>query len=258
VDRFFGAIGILILEGYGLTETAPLIGVRPQDRPVMGTVGPVIDGAELKIVDELGERLPHGIEGLIMVRGPQVMMGYYKKPDLTAKILGEDGWLDTGDLGMLTYDGRAQDHRQGEGHDRPPRRRERGALPIEQKLAESEYIVQAVVLGQDQKYLAALVVPNQEAVTAWAEENHDSDNRLRKPLAAARDRRAHRFRGERARERQKRLQELREDLPLRPHWPSPSRSAESSRPSRRSSATPSSEVKKLYHKQVKEAWSSNS
>jgi len=97
VDRFFSAIGVLILEGYGLTETAPLIGVRPQDRPVMGTVGPVTKGSELKIVDELGERLPNGSRGLIMVRGPQVMLGYYKRPDLTAKIISDGGWLDTGD-----------------------------------------------------------------------------------------------------------------------------------------------------------------
>jgi long-chain acyl-CoA synthetase len=171
VDRFFSAIGILILEGYGLTETAPLIGVRPQDRPVMGTVGPVIRGAELKIVDELGERLPAGSKGLIMIRGPQVMLGYYKRPDLTAKVLGEDGWLDTGDLGMLTrrgelrITGRAKDTivlRGGENVE---------PSPIEQKLSESEYIRQAVVLGQDQKYLAALIVPDQDAVTAWAQEN---------------------------------------------------------------------------------------
>jgi long-chain acyl-CoA synthetase len=171
VDRFFSAIGVLILEGYGLTETAPVIGVRPQDRPVMGTIGPVIPGSEVKIVDELGERLPAGSKGLIMVRGPQVMLGYYKRPDLTAKILGEDGWLNTGDLGMLTYrgelriTGRAKDTivlRGGENVE---------PVPIEQKLAESEYITQSVVLGQDQKYLAALIVPDQEAVTAWATDN---------------------------------------------------------------------------------------
>ena len=95
-----------------------------------------------------------------MVRGPQVMMGYYKRPDLTAKVIDEDGWLDTGDLGMLTYrgelriTGRAKDTivlRGGENVE---------PLPIEQKLAESEYIKQAVVLGQDQKYLAALIVPD--------------------------------------------------------------------------------------------------
>jgi long-chain acyl-CoA synthetase len=188
VDRFFGAIGVLILEGYGLTETAPLIGVRPQDRPVMGTVGPVIRGAELKIVDELGERLRYGSKGLILVRGPQVMMGYYKRPDLTAKVLDESGWLDTGDLGMLTrrgelkITGRAKDTivlRGGENVE---------PLPIEQKLCESEYILQAVVLGQDQKYLAALIVPNQEAVTAWAEENKipivDYEGLLQQPEVA--------------------------------------------------------------------------
>jgi long-chain acyl-CoA synthetase len=171
VDRFFSAIGVLILEGYGLTETAPVIGVRPQDKPIMGTVGPAIRGTELKIVDELGERLPVGTKGLIMVRGPSVMLGYYKRPDLTAKVLGEDGWLDTGDLGMLTYDGelritgRAKDTivlRGGENVE---------PSPIEQKLAESEYVRQAVVLGQDQKYLAALIVPDQDAVTAWAADN---------------------------------------------------------------------------------------
>jgi long-chain acyl-CoA synthetase len=171
VDRFFGAIGILILEGYGLTETAPVIGVRPQDRPMVGTVGPSIRGTELKIVDELGERLSYGNKGLIMVRGGSVMLGYYKRPELTAKVLGEDGWLDTGDLGMvarsgeLKITGRAKDTivlRGGENVE---------PMPIEQKLAESPYILQAVVLGQDQKYLAALIVPKQDAVTSWAEEN---------------------------------------------------------------------------------------
>jgi long-chain acyl-CoA synthetase len=171
VDRFFSAIGVLILEGYGLTETAPLIGVRPQDWPVMGTVGPVIRGSELKIVDELGERLEPGMKGLIMVRGPQVMLGYYKKPELTAKILDEGGWLDTGDLGALTFKGelritgRAKDTivlRGGENVE---------PLPIEQRINESEYVKQSVVLGQDQKYLAALIVPDQDAVMAWAKEN---------------------------------------------------------------------------------------
>jgi long-chain acyl-CoA synthetase len=171
VDRFFGAIGILILEGYGLTETAPVIGVRLRDRPVVGTVGPAIRGTEVKIVDELGERQSYGTKGIIMARGPSIMLGYYKRPDLTAKMIDEDGWLNTGDLGMLTRDGqiritgRAKDTivlRGGENVE---------PVPIEQRLTESEYVKQAVVLGQDQKYLAALIVPDQDAVTAWAEEN---------------------------------------------------------------------------------------
>jgi long-chain acyl-CoA synthetase len=106
-----------------------------------------------------------------MARGPSIMMGYYKRPDLTRKVLDEDGWLDTGDLGMQTYKGelritgRAKDTivlRGGENVE---------PSPIELKLVESEYIRQAVVLGQDQKYLAALIVPDEAAVTAWAAEN---------------------------------------------------------------------------------------
>jgi long-chain acyl-CoA synthetase len=188
VDRFFSAIGILILEGYGLTEASPIIGVRPQKRPVMGTVGPAMVGTKVKIVDELGEELPCGSKGLILVRGPQVMMGYYRRPELTAKVVSESGWLDTGDLGMLTRDGelritgRAKDTivlRGGENVE---------PLPIEQKLVESEYIRQAVVLGQDQRYLAALIVPDQEAVSAWAEENNvpivDYEGLLQSPEVA--------------------------------------------------------------------------
>jgi long-chain acyl-CoA synthetase len=185
VDRFFGALGVLILEGYGLTETAPVIGVRLQRKPVVGTVGPALLGTELKIVDEQGSSLPHGHKGVIMVRGPQVMQGYYRKPELTAKVLSADGWLNTGDLGTLTrhgeirITGRAKDTivlRGGENVE---------PLPIEQKLCESDYIQQAVVLGQDQKYLAALIIPNQDAVTAWAKDNNipiiDYEDLLQQP-----------------------------------------------------------------------------
>ncbi len=171
VDKFFDALGILILEGYGLTETAPVLGVRLKNHPVSGTVGPIHRGTEIRIVDEHGNALPPGHKGVIQVRGPQVMLGYYKRPDLTAKILSADGWLDTGDLGMLTVHGeikivgRAKDTivlRGGENIE---------PVPIEQRLGESAFIQQAVVLGQDQKYLAALIVPRQEALIAWAEEN---------------------------------------------------------------------------------------
>jgi long-chain acyl-CoA synthetase len=172
VDRFFDALGILILEGYGLTETAPVLGVRLKKHPVQGTVGPIHKGTEIRIIGEQGEILAAGKKGVIQVRGPQVMMGYYKRPDLTAKIMTKDGWLDTGDLGMLTrkgeirITGRAKDTivlRGGENIE---------PVPIEQKLSESEFIAQSIIVGQDQKYLAALIVPNQENVVAWAEENN--------------------------------------------------------------------------------------
>jgi long-chain acyl-CoA synthetase len=185
VDRFFGALGILVLEAYGLTETAPAISSRLHHRPVTGTVGPALEGTEVKIVGEKGEALPHGRQGVIMVRGPQVMKGYYKRPELTAKVLSGEGWLDTGDLGMLTRNGeiritgRAKDTivlRGGENVE---------PMPIEQKLCESEYIQAAIVLGQDQKYLAALIVPDRDAVSSWAAENRvpiiDYEDLLRQP-----------------------------------------------------------------------------
>lgn len=172
VDSFFGAVGILLLEGYGLTETAPVIAVRRQSTPRPGCVGQIILDTEVKIVDDAGVELPIGHKGLIMVRGGQVMLGYYKRKEATDKILSSDGWLNTGDLGMLTHDGeikitgRAKDTivlRGGENVE---------PTPIEEKLRESEYIHQCMVVGQDQKYLAALIIPTQEAVLSFAKENN--------------------------------------------------------------------------------------
>ena len=172
VDVFFDTIGVQILEGYGLTETAPVLALRPQMKPVMGTVGPAIPGTELRIVDDAGNDLGRCKKGIVWGRGPQVMKGYYKRPELTAKIMKGDGWLDTGDIGILTKNGelkltgRAKDTivlRGGENVE---------PLPIEQKIGDSQYIKQVVVLGQDQRFLAALIVPDQEAVTAWAKENN--------------------------------------------------------------------------------------
>jgi len=166
VDQFFGAAGILLLEGYGLTETAPVLAVRKQWRPVPGTVGNLITDTECQIRSEEGRVLPPGVQGIVFVRGPQVMSGYYQRPDLTEKVLADDGWLNTGDLGMLTHNnelkitGRAKDTivlRGGENIE---------PLPIEQKLRESDLIDQAIVLGQDQKFLGAVIVPNAEALQA--------------------------------------------------------------------------------------------
>lgn len=177
VDSFFAAAGILLLEGYGLTETAPVLGVRAQHRPVPGTVGPVFPGTEVKIVDDDGKTLPPGTKGLVLARGPQVMIGYYKKQEETRKMISEDGWLNTGDLGMLTHNnelkilGRAKDTIVLLGGENIE------PLPIEQKLCESLYIDNAILLGQDQKFLAALILPNREALEHYArsESIHVSD-----------------------------------------------------------------------------------
>lgn len=170
VDNFFAAAGVLLLEGYGLTETAPVLAVRAQDHPVRGTVGPVFPGTEIKIVSEDGVTLPPGQQGIVMARGPQVMRGYYKNPEATSAILDDDGWLNTGDLGMLTHDnelritGRAKDTIVLLGGENIE------PAPIESKLRESEYIDNAVVTGQDKKFLGALVVVNLEALERFASE----------------------------------------------------------------------------------------
>ncbi|MFW5776564.1 MAG: AMP-dependent synthetase/ligase [Spirochaetota bacterium] len=172
VDTFFAAAGILLLEGYGLTETSPVLAVRHQAHPVPGTVGSMLQGTECRILGEDGTALPPGEKGIIHVRGPQVMRGYYKRPEATEAVLDSDGWLDTGDLGMLTHGGelaitgRAKDTIVLIGGENIE------PLPIEQRITESEYIDTAVVVGQDQKYLGALIVPNQEAVERYADENH--------------------------------------------------------------------------------------
>jgi len=172
VDNFFSAAGILLLEGYGLTETTPVLAVRHQHRPVRGTVGSILPGTECKILDDAGDQLPPCHKGVIYVRGPGVMRGYYNRPEATRAVLSEDGWLDTGDLGMLTHGGelkltgRAKDTVVLLGGENVE------PLPIEQKLTESEYIDSAVIVGQDEKFLGALIVPNQDAVERYADENH--------------------------------------------------------------------------------------
>jgi long-chain acyl-CoA synthetase len=172
VDAFFGAAGVLLLEGYGLTETAPVLSVRHQKRTVPGTVGSLLQNTECSIRDDQGRELPPGEMGVIFVRGPQVMKGYFERPELTAAVLDADGWLNTGDLGMRTHrgelkiTGRAKDTIVLLGGENIE------PVPIEQKLQESDYIERAVVVGQDQKYLSALICPAMDAIIAYADENH--------------------------------------------------------------------------------------
>jgi long-chain acyl-CoA synthetase len=171
IDEFFWAVGINIVEGYGLTETAPVIAVRPMGDPVFGTIGTPISCCEVKIVDEKGNELPPGVKGTVLVKGQNVMKGYYRRPELTAKVLSPDGWLDTGDLGLKTYTGevilrgRKKDTivlRGGENIE---------PLPLEMKMNESRFISQSVVMGQDQRCLGALIVVNRDEVQSWAAEN---------------------------------------------------------------------------------------
>ena len=169
IDRFFNFVGISVLEGYGMTETSPVISVRSNENLVVGTVGPVIPETEIRLTDpETGELIypnpqkPHGgraLRGEIWVKGPQVMKGYYKEPQLTGEAI-VDGWMRTGDLGMITFNnclkilGRSKSTivlLSGENVE---------PEPIEMRLQQSLFIDQCMVVGQDKKFLGALVVPS--------------------------------------------------------------------------------------------------
>ncbi len=175
IDEFFAAIGLKILEGYGLTETSPVISVRLPHRVVLGTVGPPIQGTEIKIIDEnTGEDVTHqhGRKGTLYVRGPQVMKGYYKNPKKTQEVLSPDGWFNTGDLVTLTINnelsivGRSKDTivlRGGENVE---------PTPLEELLKSSPYIDHCMLVGQDQKTLGVLIVPNQEELSVYVKEKN--------------------------------------------------------------------------------------
>jgi long-chain acyl-CoA synthetase len=169
LDLFFEIIGVEILVGYGLTETSPVLSVRRPWANLRGSAGKPIPFTEIKIVDpESRQVLPLGQKGVVMAHGPQVMQGYYNKPEATAKVLDSEGWFDTGDIGWLTKQqdllltGRLKDTivlTNGENIE---------PQPIEDACLRSPYIDQIVLVGQDQKVLGALIVPNWEALKTWA------------------------------------------------------------------------------------------
>jgi long-chain acyl-CoA synthetase len=174
IDDFFAGIGLCVLEGYGLTETSPIIAVRTFERPIPYTVGPLLRDVEVKIVDESGKELPKGEKGIVTVKGPLVMQGYYKNEKATKEVLSPDGWLNTGDLGRLTYTGELQITGRAKdtivllgGENIEP-------SPIEQKLSASRFIRQVMVIGQDRKLLGALIVPDFEELTSYAGSAHIS------------------------------------------------------------------------------------
>ncbi|MBN2050496.1 MAG: AMP-binding protein [Spirochaetales bacterium] len=169
VDMFFQAAGILLLEGYGLTETAPILSVRKQYKPVTGTVGPLLKDIHYRVVDTNGNEVGPGHKGVLHVKSEQVMQGYYKNPEATAAVL-QDGWLNTGDIVMATINhelkilGRAKETVVLLGGENIE------PVPIEDKLLQSEYIHQAMVVGQDKKFLGVLIVPHMESLVAYAVE----------------------------------------------------------------------------------------
>ncbi|TAF06513.1 MAG: long-chain fatty acid--CoA ligase [Nostocales cyanobacterium] len=170
IDNFFEIIGVEILQGYGLTETSPVTNARRHWRNLRGSSGQPIPGTEVKIVDpETRQTLPTGNRGLVLLKGPQIMQGYYQNPEATKKVIDAEGWFDSGDLGWVTpqndlvLTGRAKDTivlTNGENIE---------PQPIEDACLRSPYIDQIMLVGQDQRSIGALIVPNLEALEKWAE-----------------------------------------------------------------------------------------
>jgi long-chain acyl-CoA synthetase len=171
--RIFTAARIPIMEGYGLTETSPVISVNRYEESgrMFGTVGPLIDGVEVKIAED----------GEILTRGPNNMMGYYKRPDLTAEVLTTDGWFHTGDIGTMVEnrflkitDRKKELFKTSGGKYVAP-------LPIENKLKESPFIEQVMLIGAERKFVGALIVPSFPNLKDWCRKTgiaHSSNEEL--------------------------------------------------------------------------------
>ena len=159
VMNFINAIGIFCGQGYGLTETSPVVSVFERDRLRAGSIGTPLASVEVKIADD----------GEILVKGPNVMQGYYNQPEETSKVFTEDGWFRTGDIGHFDDDGflfitdrKKELMKLTTGKYVAPQ-------PIEISLSTSRFIEQAALVGSDRKFCAALLVPNEEAVRAELE-----------------------------------------------------------------------------------------
>lgn len=162
--RIFTAGKIVIMEGYGLTETSPVISVNryKESGRRFGSVGTVIKNVEVKLAPD----------GEICCKGENVMMGYYKRPDLTQEVIDAEGFFHTGDIGMIEdgrflkiTDRKKEIFKTSGGKYVAPQ-------PIENKMKESKFIEQMMVVGPDQKFVGALIVPSFENLKLWAQQNN--------------------------------------------------------------------------------------
>ena len=162
--RIFTAAKVPIMEGYGLTETSPVISVNryEEEGRMFGSVGPLINNVEVKIAED----------GEILCKGPNVMMGYYKNPELTAEVFTEDGWFKTGDIGMMV------DHKFLKITDRKKEMFKTSGgkyvapVMIENKMKESPFIENMMVVGAGYKFVSAIIVPAFSYLDDWCRENN--------------------------------------------------------------------------------------
>lgn len=166
--RIFTAARITVMEGYGLTETSPVIAVNryQESGRRFGTVGPLIDGVQVKIAED----------GEILCKGPNVMMGYYKRPDLTEQEITDGGWYHTGDIGALSADNFLKITDRKKELFKTSGGKYVAPLAIENKLKESPFIEQVMLIGAERKFVSALIVPSFPSLLDWARKNNISEN----------------------------------------------------------------------------------
>lgn len=160
VCDFFLSAGFTLIEGYGLTETSPVITMNPPEHPKIGTVGKTIKAVEVRLAEDKE----------ILSRGPHIMLGYFNKFEATQKAIDDEGWFHTGDIGSIDSQGYLSitDRKKellvlSNGKNVAP-------SPIEQSIKESPYIEQAVLIGDNRKFVSALIVPSFERMASWCAE----------------------------------------------------------------------------------------
>lgn len=161
IAEFFHAAGLIILEGYGLTETSPVISANTLEKLRFGTVGPPLPGVEVVIAED----------GEILTRGPHVMKGYFNRPEETAEAIDGEGWFHTGDIGFIDDDGFLVITDRKKSLIVTAGGKNVAPAAIENALSADRFISQAFAYGDGRKYISALIVPDWERVTKYAEEN---------------------------------------------------------------------------------------
>ena len=158
------------MEGYGLTETSPVIAVNylATGQVEFGTVGPVLDSVELRIADD----------GEILCRGGNIMQGYYQDEALTQQVIDHEGWFHTGDIGTLTAQGNLKITDRKKEIFKTSGGKYIAPQAMENKFKESVYIEQLMVCGENQKHPAALIVPAWDILVEWASKNGISDTAI--------------------------------------------------------------------------------